>query len=571
MMEGIGEKSLERVVSQKALQMSSSNTCKVWILGFFCGVCFTYLFVLLLSPFWQNLSLSINLNAHNSIFKNLSLSDAEHSTNGHSVTIKDNVLMEKNPKYEDSIMTLYNAWSSWIDRKANPASQAPASLPRAPHLEDCELSIERNMHLDNFAADGSFPDWTLKSSLGRVLHENLSSEVQISEWSDLEPNPPWIEGSDEDNYPLTRIVQRDIWIHQHPPNCKDPTMRFLVADWERLPGFGIGAQLAGMTGLLAIAIKENRVLVTNFYNRADHPGCQGTARSHWSCYFFPETSADCRNHAIELIRNQEALTNGVVKVKENYTSKEIWSGRTPRNWGTPWRNLQSNTQIDGKLLRRHRKMDRRWWRAQAVRYLMRFKTKYMCQLLNKARHSAFGLEAAKLVTDSPHAQPLKGTNSRTESEMELLVWSDHKPWVPRPLLSLHVRMGDKACEMKVFEFEKYMELANQIRQRFPDLKNIWLSTEMQEVIDKTSLYPNWNFYYTNVTRQTGNKSMAAYEASLGRQLSTNYPLVNFLLATEADFFVGALGSSWCYLIDGMRNTGGKVMAGYLSVNKDRFW
>ena len=62
-------------------------------------------------------------------------------------------------------------------------------------------------------------------------------------------------------------MQRDIWIHQHPPNCSDPSLRFLVADWERLPGFGIGAQLAGMAGLLAIAIKEKRILVTNYYNR----------------------------------------------------------------------------------------------------------------------------------------------------------------------------------------------------------------------------------------------------------------------------------------------------------------
>jgi hypothetical protein len=93
----------------------------------------------------------------------------------------------------------------------------------------------------------------------------------------------------------------------------------------------------------------------------------------------------------------------------------------------------------------------------------------------------------------------------------------------------------------------------------------------QEVINKSKLYTNWNFYYTNVTRQVGNATMAAYEASLGRKTSTNYPLVNFLMAAEADFFVGALGSTWCFLIDGMRNTGGKVMSGYLSVNKDRFW
>lgn len=94
---------------------------------------------------------------------------------------------------------------------------------------------------------------------------------------------------------------------------------------------------------------------------------------------------------------------------------------------------------------------------------------------------------------------------------------------------------------------------------------------MQDVIDKTEFYPGWNFYFTNVARQGGNMTMALYEASLGRETGTNYPLVNFMMATEADFFVGALGSTWCYLIDGMRNTGGRVMSGYLSVNKDRFW
>jgi hypothetical protein len=154
-------------------------------------------------------------------------------------------------------------------------------------------------------------------------------------------------------------VQRDIWVHQHPPNCSDPSLRFLVADWERLPGFGIGAQIAGMSGLLAIAMKEKRVLVTSYYNRADHDGCKGggtiiwdmqctllfilyrngnlnlkvfsgLSRSSWSCYFFPETSPDCRNRAFELMQSKDSWENGVVKVKENYTSKQVWVGKIPR-------------------------------------------------------------------------------------------------------------------------------------------------------------------------------------------------------------------------------------------------
>ncbi|THG12446.1 hypothetical protein TEA_027470 [Camellia sinensis var. sinensis] len=209
--------------------------------------------------------------------------------------------------------------------------------------------------------------------------------------------------------------------------------------------------------------------------------------------------------------------------------------------------------------------------CQAVRYLMRFQTEYTCNLLNAARHAAFGWEAAKLVlATTVEGWPEDVVRDKGRTEMEEYVWSNHKPWMPRPLLSMHVRMGDKACEMKVVEFEDYMLLAHRIRARFPQLNTIWLSTEMQEVVDKSKSYPHWNFYYTNVTRQVGNMTMATYESSLGRETSTNYPLMNFLMAADADFFIGALGSTWCFLIDGMRNTGGKVLAGYLSVNKDRF-
>jgi hypothetical protein len=68
---------------------------------------------------------------------------------------------------------------------------------------------------------------------------------------------------------------------------------------------------------------------------------------------------------------------------------------------------------------------------------------------------------------------------RPNSDIDKYVWSNHKPWVPRPLLSMHVRMGDKACEMRVVEFEEYIQLADRIRSHFPNLNSIWLSTEMQ--------------------------------------------------------------------------------------------
>ncbi|RVW23755.1 hypothetical protein CK203_097569 [Vitis vinifera] len=465
-----------------------------------------------------------------------------------------------------------------------------SSVPKAPHFENCKLNTQLNKCLDARGKNGRFPPWTVwKGFLDIYPPSETDEQMRYLRRQAMSKGsyPPWIStneiccttlsmphrkymykgkitGSDEDNYPFTRKVQRDIWSHQHPSNCQDPNVRFLVADWERLPGFGMGGQIAGMCGLLAIAINEKRVLVTNYYNRADHDGCKGPHRSSWSCYFFPETSQECRDRAFELMGTKEAWENGTITGKDNYSSKEIWVGPTPRQ-------ASPTTEINGSLIAYHRKMDRRWWRAQAVRYLMRFQTEYTCGLLNVERHAAFGWEAAKMVLSGLGQKwPEDGMN-KPRSDIEEFVWSNHKAWIPRPLLSLHVRMGDKACEMKLAEFEEYMRLADRIRQQFPHLNSIWLSTEMQEVIEKSNLYPHWKFYYTNVRRQVGNTTMATYEASLGREISTNYPMVNFWMAAEADFFVGALGSTWCFLIDGMRNTGGKVMAGYLSVNKDRFW
>ncbi|CAK8572298.1 unnamed protein product [Lathyrus sativus] len=538
-MEALNQKSIERVVSQRALQMASSFSCQICVVGLLSGVCLTSLFLAALTSFgtfhfgpilFSSMSMDDNSTSHTNInMVTESKCNVKHKETKRLLDLKSTVERDNNER----ISSLYSVWSAVLNESTNEDNwDLWSSLPKAPHLENCKLKTQLYRNFDNRVGNETFPLWTswkgFLQNLPVVPDEHIQNpkhDEAVSEGA----YPPWIVGSDEDNYPLTRKVQRDIWIHQHPLNCNDPNVKFLVTDWERLPGFGIGAQIASMSGLLGIAINEGRVLVANHYNRADHDGCKGTSRSSWSCYFFLETSLECRQRAFELMKSEEARSKGVVTIKENYTSKHIWNGPTPRKWGLPWIYLQPTTYVNGSLLISHRKMDRRWWRAQE-------------------------------------------SSDKPRSEIDEYVWSNHKPWVPRPLLSMHVRMGDKAVEMKVVEFEEYMQLADQIRSHFPNLNSIWLSTEMQQVIVKTREYSHWNFYYTKVGRQArANMSMADYEARLGRETSTNYPLVNFLMAADSDFFVGALGSTWSFLIDGMRNTGGKVMAGYLSVNKDRFW
>ncbi|PIN07961.1 hypothetical protein CDL12_19465 [Handroanthus impetiginosus] len=381
-MEQQNNKSIERVVSQKAFQMGSSFPCQICVVGFLCGVCLTSLFLAALTSFGATASFgSISFFPFLSTASNSSSSMvndyANRDCNGLLKERERIMHSEKSTQTgtDEKVSLLYAAWNDLLSKSTDEDSSqkirlSKSDVPEAPHLENCKLSVEISQRLDTRLPNRSFPPWTIWKGMLDDLPLSATDE-QLKSYRDQMITegayPPWITGSDAENYPLTRKVQRDLWLHQHPADCNGPNVKFLVADWERLPGFGIGAQIAGMCGLLAIAINENRVLVTNYYNRADHDGCKGSSRASWSCYFFPETSQECRKRAFELMHDKVAWENGVITTKENYTSKVIWSGRVPWVWGNPWSIMQPTTEINGSLIVYHRKMDRRWWRAQVER------------------------------------------------------------------------------------------------------------------------------------------------------------------------------------------------------------
>ncbi|EFJ32231.1 hypothetical protein SELMODRAFT_407534 [Selaginella moellendorffii] len=45
-------------------------------------------------------------------------------------------------------------------------------------------------------------------------------------------------------------------------------------------------------------------------------------------------------------------------------------------------------------------------------------------------------------------------------------------------------------------------------KRFPQVRNVWLSTEMQNFVDESKEYKGWNFYYSDIPRQVGTIRMA---------------------------------------------------------------
>jgi hypothetical protein len=80
-MEGMNQKSIERVVSQRALQMGSSFPCQICVVGFLCGICLTSLFLAALTSFgtfhfgpilFSSMSMD-NSTSHNNISKSISI------------------------------------------------------------------------------------------------------------------------------------------------------------------------------------------------------------------------------------------------------------------------------------------------------------------------------------------------------------------------------------------------------------------------------------------------------------------------------------------------------------------
>ncbi|KAJ0080024.1 hypothetical protein Patl1_23145 [Pistacia atlantica] len=314
-MEALNQKSLERVVSRRALQMGSSFPCQICVVGFLCGVCLTSLFLAALTSFgsfhFGGISFSsISMgappgNLSSEIISDVTSTDCKFKLKETERRV-DSCRNEREVE-DERVSLLYSAWGALLTKSVIEEREFSkrfglerSSVPNAPHFEDCKLSARVNTRLD-----------------ARALRMGTSRLGQVG---------------------------RDYWTcipHLQPMNKLNilgivPFRKVLIL----LLGLGIGrGTIAGMCGLLAIAINEKRVLVTNYFNRADHDGCKGSSRSSWSCYFFPETSQECRDRAFDLMGSKEALEKGIITTKDNYTSKAIWAGRTPRQVITCLTNL----------------------------------------------------------------------------------------------------------------------------------------------------------------------------------------------------------------------------------------
>ncbi|GJP56507.1 hypothetical protein CLOM_g15572 [Closterium sp. NIES-68] len=268
----------------------------------------------------------------------------------------------------------------------------------------------------------------------------------------------------------------------------------------------------------------------------------------------------------------------------------------------------------------------RWWRSQTARFLLRWPSALLCHITNRVRHNTYGLAVAeRLVAATAKQQSiLQSTPANTPASQHLAslpdgssatppsvvfksslagtVWQmrgfagcmgawcnetevcagagsanagggaavefaslQDEPFIFRPYVSLHVRLSDKYLEMKLHFFATYMYFMYKLREHVPNLEHVWLSTEMQSVIDETSNFPDWTFHYTTSGRVTSATQMQ--EEHVKDKQRTGEIFANLLITTQADYFVGALASNWNRLIDELRSTNGRLYSGHVALNE----
>ncbi|CAI5492415.1 unnamed protein product [Closterium sp. Naga37s-1] len=487
----------------------------------------------------------------------------------------------------------------------------PDIVPRAPHLEDCEALTSARRESERRGGDGQPPLWARRV-------DNCSSECN--------PQPPWVRGSDADNLPLTRVVQRDLWEHQLFPGSCDGK-RVLVVPWPDKTHHGVGSQIHVMSTFLSLALIHNRTLVPapGSYDRAFTETCNSTSTGGaWGCYFFPIVNPDCERLVTDTTANNTmpslssdkvghnrlaASADPVVHLNSSCDSQMKFEARAATLWGDAYARapnvvdyMGEQPPVDDKHSMVH------WWRSQSTRFMMRWPSPHTCHQTNKERHTAYGLHTASHLSrytetqseiiravagnasEAPESKKLAEISAGPPGPIEGQVWAvrgfagcdetcmgaaDAKairetyaavggePFVVRLIVSVHVRQSDKGTEMRLSPLATHMFFVHRLRRHVPDLRYVWLNTEMESVIKESALYLDWKFLYSSNSRQPMD-SRSGREYELKQSVTASFASV--IIASQCDYFVGALGSNWSRLMNELRSTNGRLLSGFYTVN-----
>ncbi|CAI5488076.1 unnamed protein product [Closterium sp. Naga37s-1] len=160
-------------------------------------------------------------------------------------------------------------------------------------------------------------------------------------------------------------------------------------------------------------------------------------------------------------------------------------------------------------------------------------------------------------------------------------------YIMRPVVSVHVSMGGSgeatgnsggadpnttlpATSRLQPAVQTLMFLAHRLRRHVPHLRHVWLTATVPDVSNELLEHHDWTFH--SVLRSMGahveQSPPSGLEDSLGSAVgATANMLSQLLIASECDYFVGALSSSSAQLLNELRSTNGRMLSGFISLDQ----
>lgn len=301
---------------------------------------------------------------------------------------------------------------------------------------------------------------------------------------------------------MSQFTQRFIYRWQHPEDCSAREVIF-----SQVHNSGFGSVLHVVGSQLAWAISNNKVLSWNpgsCTNFVDPSVCHGMMAG-CGCYF-------------------QALTN--------CSHSGLPSKTTPVIGG-------SAPDVLVKMLRKivpAMKEDeiKYWWRGQSVAYLMR---------LNLKTH-------------------MKVLQLRMDDSIQK-AWGQFKkvPFpLPRGVISMHVRHGDKGKEMNLVDTKKYLQAAAKMVRQGPNQyhsRSIVVTCDDERDIYSArnslkKMGSGWSMFHSVVARHDHGFDLGKMRRVQSKWNVTTAHISQLFLALEADGFIGTRASNWNRLIDELR-------------------
>lgn len=261
----------------------------------------------------------------------------------------------------------------------------------------------------------------------------------------------------------------------------------------------------------------------------------------------------------------------------------------PRVWGEPFGQANVKEALGEGI--NHRdvlgRLENNWWKSQAVRFFLRWETAYLCHLVNFARHQTYGMEVALDVIHKMggHRAPTNQNKDVSSAAGSLLAQRaqhcssslNSEPFLPRPIIRVHVRGSDKVREMQLLSLEQHLDRAQQLTSH-PSLraaKNIWLSSEDQKTFDEAKNMTSWKPYILHMDRKIQRGEVPGddqweFVQKYGVRDYMEASLANLLISLQSDGFVLALQSNWDRLANELRVTSGRLRYPINVVNQGEY-